>query len=52
MFFYIVYYTVLALFFMLMMFMFLKTIDDMQPKYTGDNGLIGLNPGKIRPKVI
>lgn len=48
--FYVIYYACLAAFWALMMFIFFLTIDDHQPKWIGDKGLIGTSPGVgLRP---
>ena len=44
--FYIIYYSFLTLFFMLMLFAFFATLNDTQPSWdTTSNGIIGSNPG-------
>ncbi len=43
--FYLVYYTCLAAFWALMLYVFLLTIDGDKPKWIGDTGLIGTSPG-------
>lgn len=44
--FYIIYYSFLTLFFMLMLFAFFATLDDKEPSWdTTSNGIIGKNPG-------
>ncbi len=49
--FYLIYYTCLALFFALMMFIFLLTVSDEEPKYQGSASIIGTSPGVgIRPQ--
>ena len=42
--FYIVYYSFLAGFFALMLLAFFQTLDEKQPTWTMDDGLIGSNP--------
>jgi sodium/potassium-transporting ATPase subunit beta len=44
-FFYICFFTGLAAFFGLMLFIFYKTLDLEKPRWVGKNGLIGGNPG-------
>jgi len=44
--FYIIYYSFLTVFFMLMLFAFFATLDDTKPSWdTESNGIIGKNPG-------
>ena len=44
--FYIIYYSFLTLFFMLMLFAFFATLNDTVPSWdTDSNGIIGKNPG-------
>jgi len=43
--FYIIFFAGLAAFFMLMLYIFLATIDPNRPKWEGSSGLIGDNPG-------
>ena len=44
--FYIIYYSFLTVFFMLMLFAFFATLDDTKPCWdTESNGIIGKNPG-------
>merc|ERR1711874_12736 len=44
--FYIIYYSFLTLFFMLMLFAFFATLDDKEPSWDStSNGIIGKNPG-------
>ena len=43
--FYIIYYTLLAAFWALMLFIFLQTIESDRPKWQGDESLIGSSPG-------
>ena len=43
--FYLIYYTCLAAFWALMMYIFLLTIDDKAPKWSGADSLIGTSPG-------
>lgn len=48
--FYLIYYTCLAAFWALMMFIFFQTITYEQPKWMGEDGLIGRSPGLgLRP---
>ncbi len=48
--FYVIYYSCLAAFWALMMFIFLSTIDEHAPKWIGEDSLIGTSPGLgIRP---
>ncbi len=48
--FYIIYYSCLAAFWALMLFIFFCTINDESPKYIGEESLIGTSPGVgIRP---
>lgn len=43
--FYIIFFTGLAAFFGLMLWIFYQTLDPAKPKWIGDQGLIGSNPG-------
>lgn len=43
--FYCIYYSCLAAFWAAMLLVFFQTIDYNQPKWTGDNGIIGISPG-------
>jgi len=43
--FYIIFFTGLAAFFSLMLWIFMQTLNPNEPKWTQDNGLIGTNPG-------
>lgn len=43
--FYMIFYSALAAFFVIFMFMFLQTVEDREPKWKLDVGLIGKNPG-------
>merc|ERR1712012_1393700 len=43
--FYIIYYTLLAGFFMGMLLIFYQTLNEKSPTWLNDNGIIGGNPG-------
>ena len=43
--FYIIYYTLLAAFWALMLFIFLQTLESDAPKWQGEESLIGTSPG-------
>jgi len=43
--FYVIYYALLAGFFMGMLFIFYQTLDDHSPRWQNSNGIIGSNPG-------
>lgn len=43
--FYIIFYGVLAAFFSVLLILFLQTLDPNEPKWQGDNGIIGNTPG-------
>jgi len=49
--FYIIFFAGLAAFFGLMLWIFLQTLEESRPKWIGDQGLIGSNPGVgFRPR--
>ncbi len=43
--FYVIYYTLLTLYFLAMLWIFYQTLDDKKPKWENANGIIGTNPG-------
>lgn len=45
--FYIIFYTVLATLFALMLWVFYQTLDPRIPKWQTDRSLIGTNPGQL-----
>ncbi len=45
--FYVIYYTLLTLYFLAMLWIFYQTLDDKEPKWQNANGIIGTNPGAI-----
>ncbi len=44
--FYVIYYTLLTLYFLAMLWIFYQTLDDKKPRWQNSNGIIGTNPGK------
>lgn len=49
--FYLIFYTCLAIFWGIMMKVFLATISFEKPKWTLDDSLIGVNPGKLKDEI-
>lgn len=49
--FYVTFYGLLAAFFSIALHLFLSTLDDRQPKWLGEEGIIGSSPGRVHCSV-